>query len=120
MLILTISFLILTLGLIILKYQNSMSSSVSQKSNYEIYSREPLNQQEDYYSNQANSPDLYQPIEEWTGRFILPFKEQRQASDSVLLGVYNTTQAHQHLIGKIVNLKWSDATQIQAFVQAVT
>lgn len=97
-----------------------MIFSKKKKSKYEVYSKEQLNQLRNYYSNSIDLSGLYQPIEKWTGRLILPSEEQRQAGDSVLFEVHNATQDYQNLIEKVVNLKWSSASTVQAFVQAMT
>ncbi|MBW4679111.1 MAG: abortive infection protein [Microcoleus vaginatus WJT46-NPBG5] len=70
--------------------------------------------------NQMAAAQLYQPIGLWTGRLILPAKEQRQLDGSVLFEVYNASDAHQDLIGKVVWLQWSSDPQVQAFVESVT
>ena len=97
------------------KYNNFM---INQESNYEIYSKNPLIGQKDYYSNLPELSGLYQPIGQWTGCLILPSEEQRQPGDAVLIEVHNAPQDHQDLVGKIVNLQWSSDPQVQAFVKA--
>lgn len=64
--------------------------------------------------------DKYQPIGLWTGRLILPAKEQRESDGSVLFEVHNADAAHQNLVGKIVKLSLSRDPQVQEYVQAVT
>lgn len=71
-------------------------------------------------AHQIAAAQLYQPIGLWTGRLILPAKEQRQLDNSVLFEIHNASEEHQHLIGKIVWLQWSSEPQVQAFVDSVT
>ena len=114
----SLSLLLVTCGFFY--YQLQKNSAVSQPSNYEIYIKNPLNQPSYYPVNQSISPGIYQPTGLWTGRLILAAKEQNQISKSVLFEVYNADPAYQDLVGKIVNLQWSNDPQVQAYIKAVT
>lgn len=63
---------------------------------------------------------FYQPIGLWTGRLILPAKEQRRLEDSVFFEVHNAPPAFQKLAGKIVWLRWRNDPKVRDFVSAVT
>ncbi|GET37500.1 abortive infection protein [Microseira wollei NIES-4236] len=57
----------------------------------------------------------------WTGRLILPAKELREIQDkTILFEVQKTDRFHDNLVGKTVNLKWSDKKEVQEYVQSVT
>lgn len=101
-------------------YTLKSNSAKTNISNYEIYIKSPFNQPNYYPANQRILSSLYQPVSLWTGRLILPSKEQRQKDDSVLFEVQNADSTHQNLIGKIVNLKWSPDPEVQEFVKTVT
>ncbi|NES07797.1 MAG: peptidase, partial [Okeania sp. SIO2F4] len=64
--------------------------------------------------------EFYQPIATYVGRLILPTAEEREKVKGVLLEVHTADSANQHLIGQIVNLRWSDDSNLQTYVQLVT
>ncbi|MGD1713175.1 peptidase, partial [Dapis sp. BLCC M172] len=64
--------------------------------------------------------EFYQPIGTYVGRLILPTAEEREKVKGVLLEIHTADSANQHLIGQIVNLRWSDNPQLQTYVQLVT
>ena len=64
--------------------------------------------------------EFYQPIATYVGRLILPTAEEREKVKGVLLEVHTADAANQHLIGEIVNLRWSDDPNLQTYVQLVT
>ncbi len=101
-------------------YQFSQAANQSHQSNYAIYSQSPFNRAGYYPLNQSVLSRLYQPIGTWTGRLILPSKEQRQTVNGVLFEVHHADTAHQNLVGKTVNLRWSNDPEVQAYVQTVT
>ncbi|HMR65073.1 MAG TPA: CAAX protease [Anaerolineae bacterium] len=75
----------------------------------------------DYYPiEQTVAPDRYRPIAAWMGRLILPQPEERQAVKGTLFEVYHTDEAHRHLIGQVVNLRYSDEPEVQKRVWSVT
>lgn len=114
-----LSLVILGSGLF-LYYQFSQAAKQSHKTNYEIYHQAPFNQPSYYPLNQSVSASLYQPIATWMGRLILPSPEQREVVKGVLFEVHHADEEHQNLVGKIVNLRWSNDPEVQAYVQAVT
>lgn len=116
---LSLSLVILGSGAF-LYYQFSQSANQSNQSNYQIYQQEPFNQPNYYPLNQSVSPTLYQPIATWMGRLILPSKEARTTVEGVLFEVYHADQEHQNLVGKVVNLRWSNDPEVQAYRQTVT
>lgn len=99
---------------IFIHHKSQPSSSQNQPSNYELYSKN-----QSFPFNQSVLSSDYRAVGAWTGRLILPPKEQRQ-NDRVLFEVRNADAAHQNLVGKIVNLKWSNSQQAQEFVKAAT
>ncbi len=70
-------------------------------------------------SQDINS-EFYQPIGTYLGRLILPTAEEREEVKGVLLEVHTADLANQHLIGQIVNLRWSNDLNLQTYVQLVT
>jgi predicted Abi (CAAX) family protease len=101
-------------------YQFLQTAEGNSPTNYETYIQAPFNQPSYYPINQPISSRLYQPIGTWMGRLILPPKEQRQTVKGVLFEVHHADTAHQNLVGKIVNLRWSNDAKVQDYVQGVT
>ncbi len=87
-------------------------------SNYERYQQAAFNHPSYYPINQVVPSQLYCPIATWMGRLILPKLEDRQFIKGVLFEVYDAESAYQHLVGQIVNLRWSDDPNLQAYVRA--
>ncbi len=96
------------------------TTTQNKTTNYKLYQQAPFNQPSYYPLNQFVEPKLYRPVALWMGRLILPKREQRQQVKGVLFEVHHTAPAHQHLVGQIVNLRWSDEPKVQAYVRAVT
>ncbi len=109
----------IVLGLLVYHRINTGDSS-SYPNNYEIYSKLPFNQSSYYPINQPDPSRLYQPIATWMGRLILPTQEQRQTIRGVLFEVNHADHSHQNLVGKVVNLRWNNDSDLQAYVQTVT
>ena len=91
-----------------------------QASNYELYRQADFNRPEYYPIDQSVNPDLYKPIGTWMGRLILPTLEQRSQIGGVLFEVHHADAEHQHLVGRVVKLRWSEHPEVQKFVKAVT
>lgn len=89
-------------------------------SNYELYQQAAFNRPAYYPLNQSVSPELYQPLAPWMGRLILPKYEQRQTVKGALFEVHHTPPEHQHLVGQIVTLRWSDDPEVQKYMRVVT
>ncbi len=87
-------------------------------SNYKRYQQAAFNHPSYYPINQVVSSQLYRPIATWMGRLILPKLEDRQFIKGVLFEVYHAESAYQHLVGQIVNLRWSDDPNVQAYIRA--
>ena len=98
----------------------AVSVANSRQSNYEIYRQAAFNQPNYYPLNQLITSEHYQPIGSWMGRLILPMKEQRQAVNGVLFEVYHAAPNYLNLVGRVVNLRWSDNPDIQDYVMRVT
>jgi predicted Abi (CAAX) family protease len=96
-----------------------MASQTPKPSNYELYSKSPLFHYEYYPLNQTVDLQLYRPVAEWTGRLILPDK-QDQGKHFVKFEVHNAPAPHQNLVAQIVTLKWSDDPLVQEYVKRVT
>ncbi len=117
--ILGLSLFLLGSGLFVY-YQFLQSAEDFSQNNYEIYSKKDFNQPSYYPLKQSVSPRLYQPIGTWMGRLILPPEEQRQTVKGVLFEVHHADSEHEDLVGKIVNLRWSNDPEVQAYVQTAT
>ncbi|MFB2935737.1 CAAX protease [Aerosakkonemataceae cyanobacterium BLCC-F154] len=89
-------------------------------SNYALYQEAEFTHPDDYPVNQTVDPNLYRPIGNWMGRLILPKLEERQQVKGVLLEVYHAPDEYRHLIGQVINLRWSDRPFVQKMVKAVT
>jgi len=117
------SFLQQTIDLVsrILKGNLLMArQSTAQISNYELYQQASFNHPSYYPLHQSVAPELYQAITTWMGRLILPKPEQRQQVKGALFEVHHADADHLHLVGQVVNLRWSDDPQVKAYVRAVT
>lgn len=88
-------------------------------SNYSIYMQADFNRPTFYPIPQSLPASLYHPIAPWMGRLILPQLADRSHVQGALFEVYHADAQHQHLIGKIVNLRWSRDPRIQKLVAAV-
>lgn len=91
-----------------------------QISNYERYRQAAFNQPQFYPLHQSVSLEYYRPIAPWMGRLILPAKDQRQVVRGVLFEVHHAPADFQHLVGRVVILRWSDEPQVRSHVKAVT
>ncbi|MCB0164205.1 MAG: CAAX protease [Anaerolineae bacterium] len=89
------------------------------KNNYERYWELPFIRPDYYPLKQTLAPERYRPIATWMGRLILPDPDERQAVKGTLLEVYHADESHRHLIGQVVNLRYSDSPDVQKRVWAV-
>jgi len=89
-------------------------------SNYQLYWQSPYNRPHTYPTVQSAPSPLYQPIAPWMGRLILPKPYQRKYVKGALFQVYHTDSANQDLVGEIINLRWCDHLEVQAYLKAVT
>jgi predicted Abi (CAAX) family protease len=89
------------------------------KSSYELFLQAPFNRPEHYPLVQPISPELYRPLATWMGRLIAPKPEQRNTVKGILFEVHHAAAEHQHLVGKVVYLRWSDRPDVQARVWSV-
>ena len=102
-----------------LKLKGSLSKA-TQPSNYSIHINNPINYPSNYPISKENGGEFYHPIAPWTGRLILPQKEQRKAKEFVFFEVHNAPNIYQFLIGQIIELTWQDNPDTQEYVNAVT
>lgn len=91
-----------------------------QISNYAVYQQAAFVQPSYYPLDQTVDATLYQPIAAWMGRLILPQKEERYRVRGCLFEVHHTPADHQHLVGKVVNLRWVNDPVVRKIIQAVT
>ncbi|MCC6628175.1 MAG: hypothetical protein IT340_12330 [Chloroflexi bacterium] len=88
--------------------------------NYYRYVAAPFNRPDYYPLAQRVDPVLYRPVARWAGRLILPAWEARREGRGVLLEVHLADEAHRHLVGQVVDVRWSERTTVQARTWAVT
>ena len=89
-------------------------------SHYALYQQAEFTHPDYYPIHQTVDPNLYRPIGNWMGRLILPTPQQRQQVRGALLEIYHAPENYQHLLGQVVNLRWSDRPFVQKMVKAVT
>jgi len=89
-------------------------------SNYALYQQEVYLQPTYYPIKQAINQTWYRPIGNWMGRLILPQAEDRHRVQGCLFEIYHAPASHTDLVGKVVNLRWSQDPEIQKLVVAVT
>ncbi|MBE9225357.1 CAAX protease [Phormidium sp. LEGE 05292] len=89
-------------------------------SNYALYKAAEFTRPDYYPVNQTVDPTLYRPIADWMGRLILPKPEQRQRVRGVLLEIYHAPDNYQHLVGQVVNLRWSNEPFVHKLLAAAT
>ena len=87
-------------------------------SNYARYIKADFNRPSYYLIKQSYSSD-YLPVAEWIGRLILPKVDERSQVNGVYFEVHHAPPAQQDLIGKKVYLRWSDRSDLQAYVNQV-
>ncbi len=92
--------------------------TVVKPSNYQIYQQAAFNRPDYYPIHQSVSSELYRPVGTWMGRLILPKRNERQKVRGALFEVYRADELHQHLVGQIVNLRWSSEPSVQKKVRA--
>ncbi len=93
---------------------------VGPKNNYVRYQTLPFIRPDYYPIEQTVAADRYRPLATWMGRLILPAPEARLAVKGTLFEVYHTDDAHRHLIGQVVNLRYSDDPDVQKRIWSVT
>lgn len=89
------------------------------QSNYEKYWEATFNRP-DFYPLQQSLPPEYQPVGAWMGRLILPQKNQRRVIKEVLFEVHHTAKGYEYLLGKVVQLRFSDIPELQKDIRSVT
>ncbi|MBD2250440.1 type II CAAX prenyl endopeptidase Rce1 family protein [Nostoc parmelioides] len=112
--------LLLSAIAVLLFYPRTSTVEHKPSSNYAIHKRQDFNQSQFYPLNQTVNPDLYQPIDKWVGRLVLPNQQQIQpGSDWVWMEVQHAPPETQNLVGKVVRLEWLNKPESQSYVQAV-
>ena len=89
-------------------------------SNYELYLAAPFNRPEYYPVGPRPNPDLYQPLEAWLGRLILPDSAGVLPRSPVQIEIHHAPLAYEHLVGRTMALQWSADPTVQAYVKLVT
>lgn len=107
-------------GIILEKFPFAQKNTRRKPSNYNRYWEAPFNQPNYYPIKQSVNLENYRAIAPWMGRLILPKPEERRQVKGVLFEVYHAPVEYQHLVGKIVNLRWSNESTVQAYVRRVT
>ena len=107
-------------GIILEKFPFAQKNTRRKPSNYERYWEAPFNQPSYYPIAQSINWENYRAIAPWIGRLILPKPEERRQVKGVLFEVHHAPVEYQHLVGQIVNLRWSDAPSVQVYVRRVT
>ncbi len=87
---------------------------------YQLYRVADYNRPEYFPVKQAVPSALYRPVANWLGRLILPPRDQRHSVKGALLEVYLADEAHKHLVGQVVNLRYSNDPQVQVRYWSVT
>ena len=87
-------------------------------SNYARYIKADFNQPS-YYPIAQSYKDDYLPVAEWIGRLILPEVGERSLVNGVYFEVHHAPSGQKDLIGKKVYLRWSDRSDLQAYVNQV-
>ena len=91
-------FLAIVIIVILFIYFKKHNKTISiQPSYYEIYIKDTLNNPDSYPLNQTISEELYQPIDLWIGRLILPQIDQIRKDGSVLFEVLHAAPDFQKL-----------------------
>ena len=114
-------------GIILERFPFAQKPNRRKPNNYERYWSAPFNQPSYYPIAQPINLEIYRAIAPWMGRLILPQHDQRRKVKGVLFEVHHAPVEYQHLVGQIVNLRWSrDVTcnvstpGVQAYVRRVT
>ncbi len=89
-------------------------------SNYSLYQQAAFIHPRYYPLDQPVDLTLYQPINSWMGRLILPKPEERAQVQGALFEVHHAPAEYQSLIGQVVNLRWADRPILKKLVMAVT
>ncbi len=92
----------------------------SKASNYDRYVLAPFNQPDYYPLDQTVDREWYRAIAPWMGRLILPKAEQRRYVNGAWFEVHHAPSEHEQLIGRIVALRWSHDSEVQARIRLVT
>lgn len=89
-------------------------------SHYDLYQQAAFNRPEFYPLDQPVDPELYQAIAPWIGRLILPSPQERYSLRGVWFEVHHAPTEHQHLVGQVIPIGWSNDPATQRFVKTTT
>jgi predicted Abi (CAAX) family protease len=90
------------------------------KTNYGAYILEPWNRPGYHPIGAAVDVSRYHPVAQWTGRLILPRREERDDVCGAWFEVYQADGAHAYLVGKTVKLRWQDDPDVRQRVRSAT
>ena len=116
-------------GLLVQRWLPSSSGNERspQPSNYEQYLRANIDDAIAYAfpssASLAMQRSTYHPVAEWSGRLVLPTKEQAWTdadAELVWLELHNAPAPYQDWIGQLVPLQWSQHPSAQQFAASVT
>ncbi|ACK70757.1 Abortive infection protein [Gloeothece citriformis PCC 7424] len=121
-----IALFAIVVSLFILLFPRHQGETVS-ISNYAISQRANFNQSSYYPLPQSINSTLYKPTAPWVGRLILPSGEQIKSvnnplmsSDWVWIEIYHTPPEFRELIGKTVQLSWTQNPRLEFYRQLIT
>ncbi|MGG6294626.1 CAAX protease [Leptolyngbya sp. AN02str] len=89
-------------------------------SHYSRYQAAEFVHPEYYPLHQTVDFQLYQPINQWMGRLILPKQDERRQVRGVCFEVWHAPPEYGHLVGKVVTLRWLNDPRVKRRVAAVT
>lgn len=140
-----ITFILLLVATVFFILNSSQILLTKQVSNYSIHSQQVFNRPQFYPINQNQTqnqtqiqtqiqntfPELYQPIDNWVGRLILPQQQEiKPGTDWVWMEVQhvppeaeneikNQNIKNQNLLGKVVRLEWKNIPELKSYIQNV-
>lgn len=107
-------------GIITGNWPKTLPTEPSALNNYERYQEAPFNHPDYYPLNQPVNTELYRPIAPWIGRLVLPKSPQERSHQGVFFEVHYAESPQENLVGKIVNLRWSEEVDVQNYLRKVT
>jgi len=113
----------LCLSLLLNEVPLQATNSELPSSQYSVTIKAPFNQPS-YYPVQQSPPPNYRPVADWVGRLILPSADHYQTvssrqneTDWAWFQVYSAPPVAQNLVGQTIRLAWSQAANLQTYVQ---
>ncbi|KST62733.1 CPBP family glutamic-type intramembrane protease [Mastigocoleus testarum] len=123
---LLIKFILLLIATVYFTFNTSQILLAQQVSNYSIHFQQVFNQPQFYPINQNQTQnisfDLYQPIDNWVGRLILPQKQEiKPGEDWVWMEIQQVPPQikNDNLLGKVVRLEWKNTPELRSYIKTV-